>query len=124
MLAPRESPRLTKFRRQDKSRIAGQKPKEPAVQTNDELASMPLLQIGQSPCRGHKRGADLTPPCAAKTSPVRNDAKVRETHTVRPGFRWAWVGADSAGQLAEQVGIAVTGFHRVGERVAASLAPS
>jgi len=55
---------------------------------------------------------------------VRNDAKVRETHTVRPWFRWAWVGADSAGQLAKRVGIAVTGFHRVGERVAASLAPS
>ena len=44
MLAPRESPRLTKFRRQDKNRIAVPKPKELAVQTNDELASMPLLQ--------------------------------------------------------------------------------
>ena len=33
-------------------------------------------------------------------------------------------GADSAGQLAKRVGIAVTGFRWVGERVAASLAPS
>ena len=50
--------------------------------------------------------------------------RLESSHTMRPWFRWAWVGADSAGQLAKRVGIAVTGFHRVGERVAASLAPS
>ena len=44
MLLPREPPRLTKVRRQDKSRIAGPKPKELAVRTNDELVSMPLLR--------------------------------------------------------------------------------
>ncbi len=44
MLTPGESPRLAKFRTHDRSRIAVPKQKEVAVQTNDELASMPLLQ--------------------------------------------------------------------------------
>ncbi|MBV9089717.1 MAG: methyltransferase domain-containing protein [Mycobacteriaceae bacterium] len=50
--------------------------------------------------------------------------RLESSHTVGPWFRWASVGVDSAGRLAEQVGMAVTDVHRLGERVVASLAPA
>ena len=54
----------------------------------------------------------------------RSWVRLESTKAVGPWFRWASVGIDSAGRLAEQAGMAVTAIHRVGERVVASLAVS
>jgi SAM-dependent methyltransferase len=50
--------------------------------------------------------------------------RLESDSTVGPWFRWALVGVDSAARLAEQVGMSVTGIHRAGGRVVASLAPA
>jgi SAM-dependent methyltransferase len=47
--------------------------------------------------------------------------RLESMRAVGPWFRWASAGIDSAGRLAEQAGMAVTGIHPVGERVVASL---
>jgi SAM-dependent methyltransferase len=52
----------------------------------------------------------------------RGWVRLESARAVGPWFRWASVGVDSAGRLAEQAGLAVTGIHPVGERVVASLA--
>ena len=54
----------------------------------------------------------------------RSWVRLESTKAVGPWFRWASVGIDSAGRLAEQAGMAVTAIHPVGERVVASLAVS
>jgi hypothetical protein len=48
--------------------------------------------------------------------------RLESARAVGPWFRWASVGIDSAGHLAEKVGMSVTGIHPVGERVVATLA--
>jgi SAM-dependent methyltransferase len=67
--------------------------------------------------------------CLAEFDPRISGVRLRwvrleSSHTVGPWFRWASVGVDSAGRLAEQVGLAVTDVHRVGNRVVACLAPA
>jgi SAM-dependent methyltransferase len=47
--------------------------------------------------------------------------RLESARTIGPWFRWASVGLDSAAELAEQVGLAMTGVHPVGRRVVASL---
>lgn len=47
--------------------------------------------------------------------------RLESAKAVGPWFRWASVGIDSAGRLAEQAGMSVTGIVPVGERVVASL---
>ena len=47
--------------------------------------------------------------------------RLESAKAVGPWFRWASVGIESAGRLAKQVGLSVTGIHPVGERVVASL---
>ena len=48
--------------------------------------------------------------------------RLESSHTVGPWFRWASVGIDSVPALAAEVGLAVSGVHRIGKRVVASLA--
>jgi SAM-dependent methyltransferase len=48
--------------------------------------------------------------------------RLESARTVGPWFRWASVGVDCAASLAEQAGLALTGFHPAGGRVVASLA--
>jgi len=48
--------------------------------------------------------------------------RLESARAVGPWFRWASVGIDSVGRLAEQAGLSVTGIHPVGQRVLASLA--
>ncbi|HME47757.1 class I SAM-dependent methyltransferase [Mycobacterium sp.] len=67
--------------------------------------------------------------CLAEFEPCITGVRLRwvrleSPHTVGPWFRWASVGVDSAWRLAEQVDLAVTEVHRVGERVVASLVPA
>jgi SAM-dependent methyltransferase len=67
--------------------------------------------------------------CLAEFDPCVTGVRLRwvrleSSHTIGPWFRWASVGVDSAGRLAEQVGMAVIDVDRVGERVVASLAPA
>jgi SAM-dependent methyltransferase len=52
----------------------------------------------------------------------RGWVRLESAGAVGPWFRWASVGVDCAGRLAEQVGMSVMGVHPVGERVVASLA--
>jgi SAM-dependent methyltransferase len=52
----------------------------------------------------------------------RGWVRLESAGAVGPWFRWASVGIDYAGRLAEQVGMSVMGVHTVGERVVASLA--
>lgn len=64
--------------------------------------------------------------CLAEFDPTVNGVLLRRvrlesSRAVGPWFRWASVGADSAGRLAEQVGMAVTHVHRIGGRVVACL---
>ena len=51
----------------------------------------------------------------------RTWVRLESAKAVGPWFRWASVGIDSAGRLAEQAGMSVTGIHPVGERVVASM---
>jgi SAM-dependent methyltransferase len=48
--------------------------------------------------------------------------RLESSHTVGPWFRWASVGIDSVPALAAEVGLGVSGVHRIGKRVVASLA--
>jgi hypothetical protein len=48
--------------------------------------------------------------------------RLESARQVRPWFRWASVGLDSAAMLADQVGLRMTGVRLIGERVVASLA--
>jgi SAM-dependent methyltransferase len=52
----------------------------------------------------------------------RGWVRLESARAVGPWFRWASVGIDCAGRLAEQVGMSLMGVHPVGERVVASLA--
>jgi SAM-dependent methyltransferase len=59
---------------------------------------------------------------SAATGVRRSWVRLESAKAVGPWFRWASVGIDSAGRLAEQAGLSVTGIHPVGARVLASLA--
>ena len=59
---------------------------------------------------------------SAATGVRRSWVRLESAKAVGPWFRWASVGIDSAGRLAEQAGLSVTGIHPVGARVVASLA--
>jgi SAM-dependent methyltransferase len=59
---------------------------------------------------------------SAATGVRHSWVRLESAKVVGPWFRWASVGIDSAGRLAEQVGLSVTGIHPVGARVVASLA--
>ena len=48
--------------------------------------------------------------------------RLESSRTIGPWFRWASVGIDCAARLAEDVGMALTGIHPIGNRVVASLA--
>ncbi|MBB3605248.1 SAM-dependent methyltransferase [Mycolicibacterium sp. BK556] len=48
--------------------------------------------------------------------------RLESSRSVGPWFRWASVGVDCAAALAEEVGLAVAGFHSIGHRVVATLA--
>ena len=47
--------------------------------------------------------------------------RLESAHTIGPWFKWATVGVDCAAALADDVGLAVAGFHPIGERVVATL---
>lgn len=47
--------------------------------------------------------------------------RLESSRTIGPWFRWASVGIDCAGSLADEVGLALTRIHPVGRRVVASL---
>lgn len=72
-----------------------------------------LLQVG-----GH---------CVAEFDPstagVRASwVRLESSRTVGPWFRWASVGVDCAAALAAEVGLALVGFHPIGQRVVVTLA--
>jgi SAM-dependent methyltransferase len=48
--------------------------------------------------------------------------RLESSRTIGPWFRWASVGIDCAARLADDVGMALTGIHPIGNRVVASLA--
>jgi SAM-dependent methyltransferase len=48
--------------------------------------------------------------------------RLESSRTIGPWFRWASVGVDCAAALAAEVGLALVGFHPIGERVVARLA--
>jgi SAM-dependent methyltransferase len=58
----------------------------------------------------------------AATGVRRSWVRLESAKAVGPWFRWASVGIDSAGRLAEQAGLCMTAVHPVGDRVVASLA--
>ncbi|HZA09465.1 class I SAM-dependent methyltransferase [Mycobacterium sp.] len=59
---------------------------------------------------------------AAATGVRPRWVRLESARAVGPWFRWASVGVDSAGWLADQAGLALTGFHPAGRRIVASLA--
>jgi SAM-dependent methyltransferase len=50
--------------------------------------------------------------------------RLESSRTVGPWFRWASVGVDCAAALAAEVGLALVGFHPIGQRVVATLTPA
>lgn len=48
--------------------------------------------------------------------------RLESADTVGPWFRWASVGVDIAGRLAQQVGMSIKEIHQIGDRVVATLA--
>lgn len=85
--------------------------------------------LGGDPRRILRRVAELLRPggrCVAEfdslASGLRSGwVRLESSHTVGPWFRWASVGIDCAAGLAEEVGFALTGVHRVGPRALATL---
>lgn len=56
------------------------------------------------------------------TDGVRSSwVRLESSHSVGPWFKWASVGVDCAAALAEEVGLALGGFHPIGQRVVATL---
>ena len=86
--------------------------------------------LGGDPWRILRRASDLL--CRGGRCVAEFDSAVDGVHaewvrlessrTIGPWFRWASVGVDCVSGLAEDVGLAVTGIHPVGDRVVASLA--
>ncbi|MCV7177316.1 methyltransferase domain-containing protein [Mycolicibacterium sphagni] len=64
--------------------------------------------------------------CIAEFDPATVGVRTRwvrleSSHSVGPWFKWASVGVDCAAALAEEVGLALAGFHPIGPRVVATL---
>ena len=59
---------------------------------------------------------------AASTGVNSGWVRLESSRTIGPWFRWASVGIDCAARLADDVGMALTGIHPIGNRVVASLA--
>ncbi len=85
--------------------------------------------LGGDPSRVLRRAAELL--CRGGQCVAEFDAtttgvdvswvRLESSKTVGPWFRWASVGIDSVPALAADVGLAVSGVHRIGKRVVASL---
>ncbi len=86
--------------------------------------------LGGDPSRVLRRAAELLcsgGQCVAEFDTMTTGVDVswvrlESSQTVGPWFRWASVGIDSVPSLAADVGLAVSGVHRIGKRVVASLA--
>jgi len=86
--------------------------------------------LGGDPSRVLRRAAELLcrgGQCVAEFDTMTTGVDVswvrlESSQTVGPWFRWASVGIDSVPSLADDVGLAVSGVHRIGKRVVASLA--
>ncbi|MGB0436830.1 MAG: methyltransferase domain-containing protein [Mycobacterium sp.] len=86
--------------------------------------------LGGDPSRVLRRAAELLcrgGQCVAEFDTTTTGVDVswvrlESSQTVGPWFRWASVGIDSVPSLAADVGLAVSGVHRIGKRVVASLA--
>ncbi|GAY14605.1 class I SAM-dependent methyltransferase [Mycobacterium sp. shizuoka-1] len=64
--------------------------------------------------------------CVAEFDPATAGVRARwvrleSSNSIGPWFKWASVGVDCAAALAEEVGLALAGFHPVGQRVVATL---
>lgn len=85
--------------------------------------------LGGDPWRVLHRAAELLRHggrCIAEfealTSGIRSRwVRLESSRTVGPWFRWASVGIDSAAEVAEDVGLALSRVHPIGDRVVASL---
>jgi SAM-dependent methyltransferase len=86
--------------------------------------------LGGDPWRVLRRAAELLRGgghCLAEFDSVATGVRVdwvrlESKTTIGPWFRWASVGIDCAGLLADEVGLAVVGVHPIGTRVVASMA--
>jgi hypothetical protein len=57
-----------------------------------------------------------------RTAGVRTRwVRLESSRSIGPWFKWASVGADCAATLAEEAGLALAGFHSIGQRVVATL---
>jgi SAM-dependent methyltransferase len=69
-----------------------------------------------------QRGRCLAEFDSASTGVRRSWVRLESSDTVGPWFRWASVGIDIAGRLADQVGMSIREIHQFGDRVVAGLA--
>jgi len=87
------------------------------------------IGLGGDPPRILARAAELLTQdgrCLAEFDPASTGVRtswvrLESTDTVGPWFRWASVGVDVAGRLADQVGMSIKETHRIGDRVVAAL---
>lgn len=85
--------------------------------------------LGGDPLRMLRRAAELlgrggrciTEFDSERTGIRTSWVRLESSHAVGPWFRWASVGIESAAELAEQAGLALTRIHPIGTRVVASL---
>jgi SAM-dependent methyltransferase len=85
--------------------------------------------LGGDPRRVLRRAGELLRRggrCVAEFDTVVTGVSLRwvrleSSRTVGPWFRWALVGIDCAAELAEEVGLVLTGIHPIGTRVVAAL---
>ena len=78
-----------------------------------------LRRAGDLLCRGGRCVAEFD---SAVDGVHAEWVRLESSRTIGPWFRWASVGVDCVSGLAEDVCLAVTGIHPVGDRVVASLA--
>ncbi|UXA18699.1 class I SAM-dependent methyltransferase [Mycobacterium sp. SMC-4] len=78
-----------------------------------------LRRVGELLSHGGRCVAEFDPTISGvRTGMVR----LESSNTIGPWFRWASVGVDSAAELADEVGLVLTGLHPVRSRVLATLA--
>ncbi|MGE2832815.1 SAM-dependent methyltransferase [Mycobacterium sp. SMC-4] len=78
-----------------------------------------LRRVRELLSRGGRCIAELDPAISGvRTGTVR----LESSNAIGPWFRWASVGVDSGAELANGVGLVLTGLHPVGSRVLATLA--
>ncbi|MFZ0832826.1 MAG: class I SAM-dependent methyltransferase [Mycobacterium sp.] len=86
--------------------------------------------LGGDPRRILARTAELLMPggrCLAEFDPTTTGVmiswvRLESSDTIGPWFRWASVGVDVAGRLADQAGLSIKEIHQIGGRVVAALA--